>query len=71
MTALGVLCCFALFVCLFDLACFFLSSFSSLIKNMYSQRGSCVMNSCSGTAYDNDDRQIVLLYNNGDDDDSV
>ena len=30
-TALGVLCCFALFVCLFDLACFFLSSFSSLI----------------------------------------
>ena len=26
-----VLCCFALFVCLFDLACFFLSSFSSLI----------------------------------------
>ena len=51
---LGVLCCFALFVCLtllayfilpshvllrlvclFDLACFFLSSFSSLIKNMY------------------------------------
>ena len=22
-------------VCLFDLACFFLSSFSSLIKNMY------------------------------------
>ena len=25
-TALGVLCCFALFVCLFDLACFFLSS---------------------------------------------
>ena len=23
------------FVCLFDLACFFLSSFSSLIKNMY------------------------------------
>ena len=30
--ALGVLSCFALFVCLFDLACFFLSSFSSLIK---------------------------------------
>ena len=30
-TALGVLCCFALF----DLACFFLSSFSSLIQNMY------------------------------------
>ena len=30
-TALGVLRCFALFVCLFDLACFFLSSFSSLI----------------------------------------
>ena len=29
---LGVLCCFALFVCLFDPACFFLSSFSSLIK---------------------------------------
>ena len=28
----GVLCCFALFVCLFDFACFFLSSFSSLIK---------------------------------------
>ena len=24
-------------VCLFDLACFFLSSFSSLIKNMYSE----------------------------------
>ena len=43
MTALGVLCCFALFVCLtllasFDLACFFLSSFSSLIKNMYIHR---------------------------------
>ena len=36
-TALSVLCCFALFVCLFDLACFFLSSFSSLIKNMYIQ----------------------------------
>ena len=31
---LGVLCCFALFY-LFDLACFFLSSFSSLIKNIY------------------------------------
>ena len=30
-TALGVLCCFALFVCLTLLACFFLSSFSSLI----------------------------------------
>ena len=33
-TALGVLCCFALFVCLFvclfDLACFFLPSFSHL-----------------------------------------
>ena len=28
-TALGVLCCL---VCLFDLACFFLPSFSSLIK---------------------------------------
>ena len=26
-TTLGVLCCFALFVCLFDLACFFLSFF--------------------------------------------
>ena len=26
---------FALFVCLFDLACYFLSSFSSLINNMY------------------------------------
>ena len=35
MTALGVLCCFALFVCLTLLACFYLSSFSSLIKNMY------------------------------------
>ena len=34
-TALGVLCCFTLFVCLFGLACFFLSSFSSLIKNMH------------------------------------
>ena len=32
MTALGVLCCFALFVCLTLLA---FSSFSSLIKNMY------------------------------------
>ena len=30
-TALGVLC----LPCLFDLACFFLPSFSSLIKNMY------------------------------------
>ena len=28
-------CAVLLFVCLFDLACFFLSSFSSLIKNMY------------------------------------
>ena len=35
-TTLGVLCCFTLlFVCLFDLACFFLSSFSSFINNMY------------------------------------
>ena len=34
-TVLGVLCCFALFVCLTLLACFFLSSFSSLIKNIY------------------------------------
>ena len=33
MTALGVL--LLCLVCLFDLACFFLSSFSSLIKNMY------------------------------------
>ena len=33
-TALGVLCCFALFVCLFGLACYFLSS---LIKNMSSR----------------------------------
>ena len=31
-----LLCLVCLFVCLFDLACFFLSSFSSLIKNMYS-----------------------------------
>ena len=31
-TALGALCCFALFVCLFDLSCFFLSSISYLIK---------------------------------------
>ena len=29
-TALGVLCCFALFICLFDLACFFLLSHLSL-----------------------------------------
>ena len=28
-------CCVALPCCLFDLACFFLPSFSSLIKNMY------------------------------------
>ena len=28
-------------VCLFDLACFFLSSFSSLIKNMYIQALTC------------------------------
>ena len=38
MYMLGVLWCFALFVCLFvclfDLACFFLSSFSSLIKTI-------------------------------------
>ena len=31
-TALGVLCYSCLVVCLFDLACFFLPSFSSLIK---------------------------------------
>ena len=33
--AFGVLCCFVLFVCLTLLASFFLSSFSSLINNMY------------------------------------
>ena len=49
-TALSVLCCFTLFVCLTLLAsfflpshlslktCFFLSSFSSLIKNMFNER---------------------------------
>ena len=53
-TALGVLCCFALYdlssassynvhVCLFDLACFFLSSFSSLIKNMYMYMCRCCL----------------------------
>ena len=35
---------------------------------MCSQRVSCVVNSCSGTDYDNDDRQIILLYNYDDND---
>ena len=40
MTALGVLCCFALFVCLFDLACFFLpSSLICICTCTYTYRG--------------------------------
>ena len=37
-TALGVYC-VALLCCLFDFACFFLPSFSSLIKNIYTRFG--------------------------------
>ena len=50
---LGVLCCFALPYCLFDLACFFLPSFSSLI-NMHTAFGVSVcvyMCMCRACAY--------------------
>ena len=39
MTTMGVLCCFALNYCLFDLACFFLPSFSSLIMYIPCTKG--------------------------------
>ena len=42
-TALGVLYCFALFVCLFDLACFFF--------NMYNKYYSCVHSLCIRSVY--------------------
>ena len=49
-TALRVLCCFALFVCSTLLASFFLPSFSSLIKTCIHKyiHATCTYNTCTG-----------------------